>query len=341
MRRLVNGTFGRGLWFFSDVTQHSFFCSAPLFARLPDEANKHVTDFGAALTRAVLTENTLTLANGTFFLGKAAHGSKIFVRPCYKETVQLIRESAAQRNDGTTPKIVIVGTPGIGKSVFSFYLLHQLRLEGRTVVFEAGGSWYRFSDEGSVVGELSSFKTAGFFDDDNTWYLSDPELRPEEFDDLPTVVFVSPKIGRTEKFLRMRRSEEYCMAPWGVDELMECRPLFFPEISELDVRCRFEFIGGVARVVFGDEDYYREYVEAMADEMSRESLESLTLLFEEVGSEYFLIQEWSDKFVHVKPYPPGCSVSKRKYIAFASDIVEEGAFKTHGKKSLAAMGFSL
>ncbi|CAB1105052.1 unnamed protein product [Ectocarpus sp. CCAP 1310/34] len=93
-------------------------------------------DFGAALTGAALTENTLTLANGTFFLGKSACRSKIFVRHCYNETFQLIRKSAAQRNDGTTPKIVIVGTSGIGKSVFGFFLLYQLRLEGRTVVFE-------------------------------------------------------------------------------------------------------------------------------------------------------------------------------------------------------------
>ncbi|CAN0291272.1 unnamed protein product, partial [Ectocarpus sp. 8 AP-2014] len=70
-------------------------------------ANKSVTDFGAALTGAALTENTLTLANGTFFLGESTYRSKIFVRPCYNETFQRIRTSAAQRNDGTTPKIVI------------------------------------------------------------------------------------------------------------------------------------------------------------------------------------------------------------------------------------------
>ncbi|CAM9617120.1 unnamed protein product [Pylaiella littoralis] len=284
-------------------------------------ANKNVTDFGAALTGAALTENTLTLANGTFFLGKSACRSKIFVRHCYNETFQLIRKSAAQRNDGTTPKIVIVGTPGIGKSVFGFFLLYQLRLEGRTVVFDREGSWYRFSDEGSVVGELSSLKTAGFFDDDNTWYLSDPKFRPEKFLNLPTVVFVSPKIGRTEEFLKMDMSEEFCMAPWGEDELMECRRLIFPEISEHEVQRRFDIVGGVARVVFGKVDFER-YTQAMIDKAKRESVKSLPLLVANAGSD-FSNQDWGDKLLHLKPWPPSCSVSNVKNVTFASDFAAE------------------
>lgn len=280
-----------------------------------------MADFGAALTGAALTENTLTLANGTFFLGESAYGSTIFVRPCYDETFQLIRKSAAQRNDGTTPKIVIVGTPGIGKSVFGFFLLYQLRLEGRTVVFEAGSFWYRFSDEGSVEGKFSSFKKAGFFNDGNTWYLSDPKFRPEKISNLPTVVFVSPKIGRTEEFLKMRNSEEFCMAPWSEDELMECRRLIFPEVSQNDVQQRFDIVGGVARVVFGEVDFER-YKQAMIDKATRESVKSLPLLVANAGSD-FPNQDWGDKLLHLKPWPPSCSVSKVKHVTFASGFAAE------------------
>lgn len=47
-------------------------------------------------------------------------------------------------------------------------------------MFERKGSWYRFSDGGVAEGRLSSFELAGFLDDEDSWYLSDPEHRPEE-----------------------------------------------------------------------------------------------------------------------------------------------------------------
>ena len=305
---------------------------------MPDEADKEVTDFAAALTRAALTDNTLMLANGTYFLGKSALGSKIFVRPCYNEVVQLIRKSAAQRNDGTTPKIVIVGTPGIGKSVFGYYLLYLLRLEGRTVVFEAKDVWHRFSDEGTVVGDFSSFMTAGFFSDGNTWYLSDPIKRPREMLQCPTVVFVSPKIGRTKEFLKMSMSEEFVMGPWGEDELMECRRLIYPEVSETDVRKRFDVAGGVARVVFGKVNLDK-YSDDMIAKASRESVKSLPQLAANENSD-FSNEDWGDQLLHMKPWPPGCSVSEQKYITFASEYatgVVASALKIQGDKALPAI----
>eukprot|EP00752_Nemacystus_decipiens_P017455 g15649.t1 len=53
-------------------------------------AKKNVADFAAALTGAVVTEDTLELVNGTFFLGNSKLGSKLFIRPCYKEMADLI-----------------------------------------------------------------------------------------------------------------------------------------------------------------------------------------------------------------------------------------------------------
>eukprot|EP00752_Nemacystus_decipiens_P017617 g15788.t1 len=49
-------------------------------------------DFGAVLTRAMVTNNTLELADGTFFLGAPRLRSKLFIRPCYKYLSELILE---------------------------------------------------------------------------------------------------------------------------------------------------------------------------------------------------------------------------------------------------------
>ena len=123
-----------GIMFLSyecDLTRIS--SAIALFNPLPVEAPKNVTDFGAALTGAVVTNNTLELANGTFFLGDAQLGSKLFIRPCYKDLSGLVFDAASK---GTFRNIVVTGTPGIGKSIFGLHLLYLLRCEGKVVVFE-------------------------------------------------------------------------------------------------------------------------------------------------------------------------------------------------------------
>ena len=73
---------------------------------------------------------------------------------------------------GEVEDIVVTGTPGIGKSMFGYCLLYLLRCEGKTVVFELKGDWYRFGDEGAEKGRLDDFYYAGYLDDPESWYLS-------------------------------------------------------------------------------------------------------------------------------------------------------------------------
>ena len=82
-------------------------------------------------------------------------GSKLFIRPCYKEMADLILSGKVQ-------DIVVTGTPGIGKSTFGYYLLYLLCCEEKAVVFELKGDWYRFGDEGAQKGTYADFDRAGF-----------------------------------------------------------------------------------------------------------------------------------------------------------------------------------
>lgn len=166
------------------------------FDPLPVAADKNATDFAAALTRAVVSNDVLELTSCTFFGGNFALGSKLFIRSCYKEMTELILSRASS---GDVRDVVVTGTPGTGKSMFGIYLLYLLRIEGKTVIFDLKGDWYRFSDEGVVKGELSSFKSAGYLNDDyGSWYLSDPEWSPYEKFGGVTVVLGSPR-GQSER----------------------------------------------------------------------------------------------------------------------------------------------
>ena len=65
----------------------------------------------------MVTNNALELVNDTFFLGDPMLGSKLFIRPCYKEISEIILDGASS---GALRNIVATGTPGIGKTVFGF-----------------------------------------------------------------------------------------------------------------------------------------------------------------------------------------------------------------------------
>ncbi|CAM9412891.1 unnamed protein product [Ectocarpus sp. 8 AP-2014] len=262
-----------------------------------------MTGFGTELIRAVETNSTLELVSGTFFLGDSKQGSKIYIRPFYKQLAQLIFSGA---RSGEMWNTVVTGTPGVGKSTFSFYLLYLLRREGKTVVYDSKNQWYRFSDEGVVKGTRETFFMAGYLDDDTeAWHLSDPEGKPYAMFGGVTVVFVSPKQDRVKMFLKeCKKSRQLFMPVWGMDELLECREAVYPEMSVVDMKEAFDRVGGVARAVF-DAIELRQHMDKMSSAANETSLDSLqAVLSHERGNiEYFSIDGISDTLLHMIPIP--------------------------------------
>ena len=188
-------------------------------------------------------------------------GSKLFIRPCYKELSEIILDGASS---GALRNIVVTGTPGIGKSVFGLYLLYLLRRQGRTVVF----------DEGVAEGEFSSFKTAEYLTGDPTaWYLSDPKDRPEMFRGT-TVVLVSPKAIRVNEFMKQVKFVRFFMGVWSLGELLECQRAIFPRARCSDVQDAFRDVRGVARAVF-EESQLKLLKEKMVAAAESSSLDRL------------------------------------------------------------------
>lgn len=269
-------------------------------ARLPVAVDEVVTNFAAALTRAVITNNTLELANGTVFIGHREMGSKLFIRSCYKDLSKIIIDGAI---NGSMDNIVVTGTPGIGKSVFGYYLLYLLRLEGKTVVFEQKEKWYRFSDEGVVQGRFETFSDAGFLNDPAGWYLSDPEGKPREGFTGITVVLVSPGKDKTNEFLKQDTACLLFMPVWSEDELLECRRIIFPDARSVnDVRKAFEKVGGVARAVFRPRRFARQ-VGKMERATSQVNLGLLRQVCAVEQNEFLSTDKTGDALFHMLPSP--------------------------------------
>lgn len=104
-------------------------------------AHENITDFGAALTGDVVTNNTLELANDSLFLGSPDLGSKVFIRPCFTELPEILlgrclKECGCYRLTRNRHICVQFCSPV------------PVALQGKTVVFEERRRWYRFGHEG-------------------------------------------------------------------------------------------------------------------------------------------------------------------------------------------------
>ena len=301
-----------------NITHVSSVMDGPIVFPLPVAVEAKLADFGAALTGALITNNTLELVNGTFFLGRPSLGSKIFIRSCYKELSALILGGASS---DTFHNIVVTGTPGIGKSVFGFYLLYLLRCQGKTVVFELKGKWYRFSDAGVVQASLEAFNERGYMDDPNSWYLSDPEDRPREYFQGTTVVLVSPKYERVKEFLKLADAQQIFMPVWGLDELLKCQRAVFPHVPSTFVEEAFGVVGGVARAIFNELKYVqvKDGIEDAVNKLSLATLrEEVSLL---TSSGRLPTDITGDKLFHV--FSDSSDGFKRYTVTFASNFTSE------------------
>ena len=139
--------------------------------------------------------------------------------------------------------------PELAKSVFGFFLLHLPRCQGKTVLFEREGYWYRFSDEGVKEGRLATFGDADLLGHPDSWYLSDPTDRPGEMFGGITVVLAAPNVIRVNEFLKQAKSKRLFMPVWSEDELLKCRGAVFPHVRRTDVQKAFGVVGDVARSI--------------------------------------------------------------------------------------------
>ena len=119
----------------------------------------HLTDpklieFWLSLPQAQVDKRgILTLPRNTTFLGNPKQKDCLYVRKCYR---QLYDDIVERTTRGASPasRMVITGTPGIGKSQFALYCLWRLSQDGKTVLYQLADTIYHFS--GNTVESFSS-----------------------------------------------------------------------------------------------------------------------------------------------------------------------------------------
>jgi len=193
----------------------------------------------------------------------------LFVRKCYHELYEIVTKLPIAI--GQSDRILLTGTPGIGKSTFLIYFTIRYLYEstmvpssrkkdkrsvtssGRTrdvLIFQPANSeneFYAFAGPNIVrMGTYSDFEA--FFLLPTTWYLVDWKSKPVS-KPAATLFALSPDSIWDEDFKDFEKvlAMNFCMPVWAYDELEECRCHVFPELSNRSLNYIYDRVGGVAR----------------------------------------------------------------------------------------------
>jgi hypothetical protein len=184
--------------------------------------------FWLQLPNATISGDILRLAGGTTFLGSSTLPDAMYIRDDY---VQLWAEIQRLFSSGLS-RIVISGTPGIGKSWFGFFVAFKLLSgsEPPAIVWESRRRSSRTLIRGAHVmqGNLDAFVCE--LNDSRTMYLVDEPVPPGAVEvEARTLVFSSPARENYKYTLKAPASTIRYLPVWSWDEIESCRQKLYPE----------------------------------------------------------------------------------------------------------------
>ena len=213
---------------------------------------------------------------------------------------------------GEKESFIILGNPGIGKSMFLLYMLVKLVAQKETVVYDP--FWdkksFLFSAGTMKIGELEDFVFE--LSNASTWYLVDG--KEPAFQEAKTLLVSSPNPKNYKEFHKLNTVKRLFMPIWTWEEIQECKNILYSSLPEEKVEELFMKWGGIPRFVLGkamDETNTNLLDEAISAKATR--LKELISYIGESDTE----TDVSHKLLHIIVHEGYTT----KHIAFASDYV--------------------
>ncbi|KAI3646728.1 hypothetical protein MP228_009656 [Amoeboaphelidium protococcarum] len=170
---------------------------------------------------------------------------RIYVRDAY------IRMFDAIYNNGNPPpqwKVLVSGTPGIGKTLFLIYCAYRLVTEyGKTVFLHLSTAQYKFiiSPEGVQMIPNVAFK----FPKGDDWYYLVDSLDPGSISCAMTILTVAPGSRCTNQYAK-DASPFYYMPLWSWKQVEQAVSVLELQYDMSMLKHRFDILGGVPRQLF-------------------------------------------------------------------------------------------
>ncbi len=197
-------------------------------------------------------------------------------------------------------RVAAVGTPGIGKTTSTPWLIRMLLEKGQTVVYlvrskDLSEWYYEFVPESdgtvttNIYPETLKARQIPSLKLPSSYYIVDPGRTKD--DCVPTdnfqpkvILVTSPDSGHWggSNFVKRRRNVrgKFRYFPtWSYEELIHARPILRPDMTEKELGDRFILYGGVPRHIFEtDLENLLEDQDAAIEEISFEKAEKLRLV---------------------------------------------------------------
>jgi len=208
-------------------------------------------DFTKALCKSGFYKDIAkaTMSNGTLLFKHRipeATLNNIYIRESYQSIASKILDNELDR-------VLLTGTPGIGKSMFLFYLFWQLVQKGKRVLFIYQPDTIYYDGQGGVfeLATLPSVIDHTFWTKD-LWCLFDAKHKvPADLGAIPYskcafVMSTSPRREMVSDFKKCQSTVIFYMPIWSEAEMGIIAPCYpaVPKWAE-----RFKILGGIPRFV--------------------------------------------------------------------------------------------
>jgi DNA polymerase III delta prime subunit len=200
------------------------------------------------------------LGSARWFASSRAGKSKMFARPCYTKLLALVEKHWSEEN---TKHILLLGTPGTGKTYFLNYVAQVLLSEKErdfdiVIAFSTFAMWVSPTGEyatealedGNIPLRFQQYleirETIVLFDCTGSGHCQPPGMAK-----CKVLVTSSPEFSKYNHYQRQVCQTLY-MPLWNFEELELCRQECFPDIQAETLVKNFHLWGGVARYTIGD-----------------------------------------------------------------------------------------
>jgi hypothetical protein len=173
----------------------------------------------------------------------------LFVRRCYDDLWNLVDAHYQKRRQGPVQRVLLLGTPGIGKTVSMNYFLMRALQAGYKVLFETRERRFYFHD-GVVESERVYHSALSVIDaDPNVFFLVDhQDQRAPRYVDAFTVAAMSPDPRVYKEFIKNRCVQFWVPLP-SESEIIAMNSVE-PQLPSDELQSRLATFGPILRSVF-------------------------------------------------------------------------------------------
>jgi hypothetical protein len=192
--------------------------------------------------------------------------SILFVRSFYKDFFDK-HIGKYKKNSG----VVVLGTPGIGKSAFGSYCVYRGLQDGKTVVYQTmDGSMRVYTSDSVTWGSTFSQEDLRLLLKPDTLYVVDS--RPPVHVSCPTVLVTSPKRDKWNEFAKRGGTDINYFGVYSVEEMHLLRKYCFPKVSEEIMLRQMRMWGGIPRACLTQHDKPQWTEDALENLVSSENV---------------------------------------------------------------------